>query len=241
MGVRVGGQEVHLGGTKPKTVLSSLLLAGEQVVSDDRLSYVLWRDRPPRTSDAQIYTYISRLRKAFAGHASIARQGQGYAMSIGAATFDWKQFTQLSAQGRSALANRRYRLASRYFTEALDLQSGPVLTDTTEYLLSEEAAQLTEARVVSMEGQIEANLALGLYEDVVPDLFRLVAKYPFRERVRAQLMLVLHRCGRQSEAIALYHQGRRLLAEELGVDPGIQLREVYQGILMGRPELGDAA
>ncbi|WP_329202957.1 AfsR/SARP family transcriptional regulator [Streptomyces sp. NBC_01435] len=162
-------------------------------------------------------------------------------MSIGQSTFDWAKFTQLSALGRAALGGQRYRQASQCFTEALQMQSGPVLTGVTELLVDEEAAQLAEAQMQTLEGQIEANLALGLHEDLMPDLFRLVTKYPFRERVRAQLMLVLHRCGRQSEAIALFHEGRRLLAEELAVDPGIQLREVYQGILLGRPEFGNAA
>ncbi|MET9548418.1 winged helix-turn-helix domain-containing protein [Streptomyces sp. NPDC006627] len=82
------GDAIQLGGTKPKTVLAALLMAEGQVVTDARLGYLLWRDRPPKTCDAQVYTYISRLRKSLDGQVSITRQGQGYAMSVGAAWCD---------------------------------------------------------------------------------------------------------------------------------------------------------
>ncbi|WP_345017434.1 AfsR/SARP family transcriptional regulator [Streptomyces shaanxiensis] len=238
--VLLNGDAIQLGGTKPKTVLAALLMADGQVVTDSRLGYLLWRDRPPKTCDAQIYTYISRLRKSLDGQVSITRQGHGYAMSVGDAWCDWKDFTRLSRMGRDALTERRFRLAAKYLSDALSLFRGNALTDGTEHLLTEESPGFEEARMTALEGRIEAFLALGRHTDLVPELLKMVTRHPFHERVRAQLMLVLHRCGRQSEAIAVYHEGRQMLAEELGVDPSQVLTDVYQGILTGRPELQPA-
>ncbi|UFQ18556.1 MULTISPECIES: AfsR/SARP family transcriptional regulator [Streptomyces] len=234
------GDAIQLGGAKSKTVLAALLMAEGQVVTVSRLGYLLWRDRPPKTCDAQVYTYISRLRKSLDCQVSISRRGHGYAMSIGDASCDWKDFERLSRMGRDALAERRFRLAAKYLSNALSLFRGNALADGTEHLISEEAASFEEARMAAREGRIEAYLALGVHTDLVPELLKMVTRYPFHERVRAQLMLALHRCGRQSEAIAVYHEGRRLLAEELGVDPSQVLADVFQGILTGRPELQPA-
>ncbi|WP_160507942.1 BTAD domain-containing putative transcriptional regulator [Streptomyces sp. BA2] len=235
------GDAIQLGGTKSKTVLAALLMAEGRVVTVARLGYLLWNDRPPKTCDAQVYTYISRLRKSLGGQVSITRQGHGYAMSVGDAGCDWKDFERLSRMGRDALAERRFRIAAKHLSDALSLFRGNALTDGTEHLVSEESASFEEARMAALQGRIEAYLALGIHADLVPELLRMVTRYPFHERVRAQLMLALHRCGRQSEAIAVYHEGRRLLAEELGVDPSQVLADVFQGILTGRPELRPAA
>lgn len=231
----VDGKDVYLGGAKPKTLLSALLLADGQTVSDDKLGFLLWRHQPPRTSDAQIYTYVSRLRKNLGCYAHIVRQGQGYAIFTERSTFDWKEFTDLSSRGRKALADRRFKTAAQYFAEAIAKHRGPVLTDTTEFLVDEEAAPIVEALLLSTEGQIEAELALGRHAEILPRLFQLVARNPFRERIRVRLMHALQNCGRQSEALAVFHEGRRLLADELGIDPGPELREAYHSILTGSP------
>ncbi|MEU4732528.1 AfsR/SARP family transcriptional regulator [Streptomyces sp. NPDC023588] len=162
-------------------------------------------------------------------------------MSIRDVIFDWAEFTRLSRMGRDAFADGRFRQASKQLSEALSLYKGGALTGTTEFLQSEAATGLEEARMVALEGRIEAHIALGRYADLVPELLNVVTSYPFRERVRAQLMFVLHRCGRQSDAIGVYHEGRQMLAEELGVDPGPMMSEVYQGILTGQPLLRCAA
>ncbi|MET9548417.1 AfsR/SARP family transcriptional regulator [Streptomyces sp. NPDC006627] len=146
----------------------------------------------------------------------------------------------MSRLGREALVERRFSVAAKCLSDALSLFRGNALTDGTEHLISEESASFEEARMAALEGRIEAYLALGIHTDLVPELLKMVTRYPFHERVRAQLMLVLHRCGRQSEALAVYHEGRRLLAEELGVDPSEVLADVFQGILTGRPELRPA-
>ena len=231
---RVDGVALPLGGTKPRTVLAALLLARGQVVRDSRLSHLLWRDQPPVTANAQIYTYISRLRKIAENHVFITRHGQGYALTLGHACFDHQDFEQLARRGREELAAGRFDQASSHLRAALALWHGPALTDVTEYLLDEELGGLEEGRVAALEGRIDADLALDRHESVVAELVRLVGQYPLRERFRAQLMTALHRCGRQAEALAVYHEGRKLLADELGVDPDERLRATYHSILAGR-------
>ncbi|MEV0116591.1 BTAD domain-containing putative transcriptional regulator [Streptomyces sp. NPDC050844] len=218
IGALSNGDAIQLGGAKSKTVLAALLMAEGQVVTVSRLGYLLWRDRSPKTCDAQVYTYISRLRKSLDCQVSITRRGQGYAMSVGDASCDWKDFERLSRMGRGALTERHFRLAAKYLSDALSLFRGNALADGTEHLISEESAGFEEARMAAREGRIEAYLALGVHTDLVPELLKMVTRYPFRERPRAQLML----------------------AEELGVDPSQVLADVFQGILTGRPELRPA-
>lgn len=235
--VRAGEESLPLGGAKQRTVLAVLLLAKGQVVRDSRLSHLLWRDTPPTTASAQIYTYISRLRKMLTDDVTIVRHRQGYALTIGQATFDYDDFRRLSELGRAELAEGRYREASGHLSRALDLWNGPALTDVTDYLLDEELAGLEEIRMATLESRIETDLALGRYAELVSELLKLVGQYPLRESFRAHLMFALHRCGRQADALSVYHEGRRMLADELGVDPDVALRETYQGILTGRPSL----
>jgi SARP family transcriptional regulator, regulator of embCAB operon len=235
--VRVNGSVVRLGGEKIKTVLAGLLLAREKMVSDSRLAALLWGEDCPKTASAQIYTYVSRLRKFLGDGVSISRHRQGYTMSVRAGSFDYQTFANLSAAGAAELAGCRYRQASEHFEKALALYRESALGGVTEHMVAEQAAWLEEARMAAIEGRVEADLALGRFATLTPELVRLVADHPYREYLRAQLMFVLQRCGRQAEAVAVYHQGRRLLADELGIDPSRMLREVYEGIVVGEPVL----
>ena len=230
---RRGDTRIPLSGSKVHTVLAALLLARGRVVSDSRLSALLWGWEPPATAGAQIYTYMSRLRKRLGDEVEIIRRPPGYLLVAQGSRIDLLEFEQLEQEGRAALGARRYEDAARLLDRALTLWHGPALSNATHYLRDMELPQLAEGRTLALEGRIEADLALGRHEEVVAELTGLVARFPVREQLRAQLMTALYRCGRQADALHVYHEGRGLLADQLGVDPGAALDATYQAVLTG--------
>lgn len=231
--IRHAGRRVPLSGTKLHTVLAALLLAREEVVSDDQLSYLLWGWAPPATMSAQIYTYVSRLRKIIGDETPIKRRPPGYVMSVGEATVDLFEFEKLDREGRDALRADEFTRAGALLRDALARWNGTPFANATDHLAQAEAPRLTEARAATLEDRITADLALGRHERLVVELTGLVAEFPLRERLRSQLIIALCRCGRQAEAIHLYHDARAALAEELGVDPGEELQATYQALING--------
>ncbi|MEU0674542.1 BTAD domain-containing putative transcriptional regulator [Streptomyces sp. NPDC006172] len=229
---RRDGVPAALSGSKIHTVLAALLLARGRVVSDARLSYLLWGWSPPATLNAQIYTYVSRLRKQLPG-IEIARQQPGYVLRPGNSRIDLLDFERLDKLGQEALRQRDYVVARSHLAEALDLWQGPALANVTEYLSETEIPQWEDARATTLENRTEADLALGRHQEITAELTGLVTRHPERERLRAQLMLALYRSGRQADALHVYHHGRRVLADELGVDPGPELEAAYQTVLRG--------
>jgi DNA-binding SARP family transcriptional activator len=225
------GHKVELAGSKVHTVLATLLLSRGKVVSDTQLSSMLWGWHPPATMSAQIYTYVSRLRKRLGPEITLIRQAPGYVLNVGDAKLDALEFEHLTQCGREYLAEREYQRAAQTFFTALALWRGPALANVTEYLTDVELPRLEEARVIAVEQRIEAELALGRHRHVLSELTGLVSRYPLREQLRAQLMTALYRCDRQADALTVYHSARSVLAEELGVDPGPVLNETYQAVL----------
>lgn len=232
---RDGARRIALSGSKVHTVLAVLLLARGRVVSDERLSELLWGWDPPATMNAQIYTYISRLRKRLGPGVDLVRRQPGYQLTAAGARIDVLDFERLDRLGRKALEERRFEEAAGVFRNALGLWQGPALSNVTPYLAQVELPQLEEARTSTLEHRVEADLQLARHEPLVPELIGLVARFPLRERLRAQLMTALYRCGRQAEALQVFHEGRETLAEELGVDPGHDLRAAHQAVLSGEP------
>ncbi|MFD7631728.1 BTAD domain-containing putative transcriptional regulator [Streptomyces sp. NPDC059851] len=230
---RGGGSTVPLSGSKVHTVLAALLLSEGRVVSDARLSALLWGWSPPATASAQIYTYMSRLRKHLGEEASIVRRQPGYVLHAPGAWTDLTEYVRLDRQGREALAEHRHADAAALLREALDLWRGTALANTTEQMIEAELPRLEETRMITLESRIEADLALGGHEQVIAELTALVAEHPVRERLRAQLMTALYRCGRQADALHTYYEGRAVLADQLGVDPGEALGSTYQAVLGG--------
>ncbi|MCY0941373.1 AfsR/SARP family transcriptional regulator [Streptomyces antarcticus] len=226
--------EILLNGTKQRTMLAALLLADERVLPDYQLGEALWGKEPPGTYQAQIYTYASRLRQHLEGHAEIIRKGSGYMMRILSARFDYSDFNTLSQAGHAALWARKYAQAADSLRAALSLWRGPTLTGVTDHLGEIEGPSIEEAQMETLESRISADLALGRHDQLTSELVGLVRTYPLRERLRAQLMAALCASDRQAEAFAVFHEGRRQLEEELGVDPGAALRHTYQAILTGR-------
>jgi DNA-binding SARP family transcriptional activator len=235
--VRDGATEMMLDGAKQRTVLAALLLAEGSVVADTGLSWFLWGDRPPATLTAQLYNHVSRVRRTLGPEACIARSAHGYHLHTGTALVDVLEFRELAGQGKAALAEGKYQEASDLLRDALARWRGPALTGVSEHLAAAEGPPLEEARTTALASRIEADLALGRHQRLLPELTRLVAHHPLHERFRAQLMTALYRCDRQGEALAVYDRGRHLLARELGVEPGLLLRGIHRAILTADPGL----
>ncbi|CAM5597856.1 hypothetical protein SXANM310S_01646 [Streptomyces xanthochromogenes] len=234
---------IALSGTKMHTLLAALLLARGRVVPDSRLSRLLWGASPPATMSAQIYTYVSRLRKLLEPETTLERRSPGYAIKTGDSLVDIVEYERFDRLGRQALQEHRYEDAGSLLRNALELWQGPMLVNVTEFLAEEEIPQWEEGRAATLENRMEADLALGRHGQIVAELTRLVADFPLRERMRAQLMTALYRCGRQADALHVFHEGRTVLAEELGVDPGTGLTDTHQAVLCGtldlEPESGE--
>lgn len=233
VGSWVEDQEIPLNGTKQRTLLATLLLARERVVSDHEIATALWGKKPPETYQSQIYTYASRLRLRLHPGVEIVRRGSGYLMRLSGARFDYAEFETISRSGLVALQAGRHREAADLLRNALGLWRGPTLTDVTDHLAEAEGPSIEEARMDALEWRIEADLALGRHDRLTVELVRLVGVHPLRERLRAQLMVALYRSDRQADAFAVFHEGRQQLERELGVNPGSALRGTYQAILTG--------
>ena len=211
------GAAIDVGSAKPRALLAVLLLNANRVVSRDDLVDALWGERAPGTAQKALQVYVSQLRKSL-GRERILTRAVGYQLCVEPGELDLEQFTQL--------------VENQKFGEALRLWRGSPLADFAyEPFAQSEIARLDELRQACLERRIEADLAAGRHADLVGELEALVGEHPLRERLREQLMLALYRSGRQAQALEVYATGRRLLSEELGLEPSPQLRELEKAIL----------
>ncbi|MDX3580543.1 MULTISPECIES: AfsR/SARP family transcriptional regulator [Streptomyces] len=234
-----GDRPLRLGGPKPRALLAVLLLRAGQVVPADALVDVIWGDEPPDTARALVQTYVSALRRALPAEVAeaIETRPPGYVMRPGVGRVDVAEFEARTADGRRAAADGHHTEAALLLRQALQLWHGPALGGVGDALRGE-AGRLEEARQATLEERIAAELEAGGHEaELVTELTALVGARPTRERPRGQLMLGLYRLGRQADALAVYAQGRAVLAEELGLDPGPELNRLYEAILRADPTL----
>jgi SARP family transcriptional regulator, regulator of embCAB operon len=229
------GREVTLDGMKQRTMLAALLMARGRLVFDSQIIWLLWGHAVPKTVDAQVYTYASRIRKRLGADRDLVRQGPGYLLRGTGHVLDVAEFARLAGRGHAALREGRCGEAADLLRTALTWWRGPALADVTQRLRDAEADELDEARMAVLEDRIEAELGLGDHAPLVSELSGLVRRHPLRERLRAHLMTALYGCGRRGDALAVYAEGRRILVEELGVDPGPQLAATHQAVLRGEP------
>jgi DNA-binding SARP family transcriptional activator/DNA-binding beta-propeller fold protein YncE len=201
----------------------------------ERLIEELWGDAAPKTVNAVLNVYLSRLRRLLAeetGERLLLTKAAGYVLSVRSEGLDARRFEALLERGRRELASGEAERASLTLRDALALWRGPALADLAfEPFAQTEIARLEELRLTALEARIEADLALGGQESLVAELETLVAAHPYREGLRAQLMLALYRSGRQAEALETYRRARRTFSEELGIDPGPRLQELEGAIL----------
>ena len=226
------GREIPLGGPKQRAVLALLLLDAGRVVPAGRLVDDLWRGRATPGAAKTLRSYVSRLRSALEPEAPVAARGGGYVIGVGPGQVDAGRFERLVAEGQAAAARDEAAGAGNRFREALALWRGRALADVLDVEpLARESARLEELRLVAVEGQLEADLAVGLHAEVTGELESLVAEHPLRERLWRLLVLALYRGERQADALAAYQRARAMLAGELGLEPGEELRELERAVL----------
>ena len=230
--VRGEGRALPLGRTKPSAILAFLLLHRNESVSAERLALALWGEDAPAGATKTVQVHVSRLRKVLGDSGLIATTPAGYRLQVGAGELDLERFERLVERGRRALDEQRAEQAADLLREALSLWRGPPLADLSfEPFAQVEIARLEEQRLDALALRIDAELAAGRHAAVVAELRELIAAEPTRERVAAQLMLALYRCGRQADALDVYQRVRRHLSDELGLQPGPELTGLHAAIL----------
>ncbi|MFD8597950.1 BTAD domain-containing putative transcriptional regulator [Kitasatospora sp. NPDC059646] len=247
-GVRIGvlgpvtaaldGRPVALGGPRQRAVLAALVAARGRLVGQDALIEQAWEHRPA-PSAATLHSYVAALRRALEpGRAArgsarvLVREGTGYALRLAPQRVDAEQFTVLAGRGERLLGADRPEAAAAVLTEALALWRGAAYAEFAEQAFAvPEAARLEGLRRAVQEDLFSAELALGRHAAVVADLGKYTAEQPLSERGWELLALALYRSGRQADALEALRTARRLLAEELGVDPGPSLRRLESALL----------
>ncbi|WP_165491752.1 BTAD domain-containing putative transcriptional regulator [Egibacter rhizosphaerae] len=242
--VRVGGAEVAVGSVRQRALLAALLVAGESVVSADRLVESVWDRQAPQDPDQALQTHVSRLRRVLeraAGEGArdlLVTRPPGYALLVAVDQVDARRFERLADQARAADSPAEVvELADR----ALGLWRGSPLAEFDREFARVEAARLEERRLGLLEARAEGLLALGRPGEVVAELESLVDAHPVREQLHAWLMLALYRCGRQAEALGVHRRLRDRLVEQLGVEPSPALRRLEQDILQQHDALAGPA
>ena len=230
--VTADGREVAVGGARVRALLVRLAADAGTIVTVDVLSDALWGDDGPADPTNALQSLVSRLRRALPASGLVRSAPGGYSLDIGPDAVDAHRFERLAREGARLVRSGDHHAALRIVNEGLGLWRGPALADVAAAGYARAvAARLEELRVVAMEDRVEAELATGDPGRLVGELRALVAEHPLRERLRAQLLRALYAAGRQADALAAYEELRRLLVEEVGVDPSQELQELHLAIL----------
>jgi predicted ATPase/class 3 adenylate cyclase len=226
-----GARHVALGGRKRRAVLAVLLLHPNETLESERLIDELWGESPPANALKTLQVHVSRLRKELAPEVLVTRE-HGYELQLDVDELDANRFEGLLEDARGELAAGNPDRALAALERSLALWRGPPLADLAyEPFAQTEIARLEDLRVAAIEHLIEAKLALGRHGEVIGQLEQLVEEHPYREALRAQLMLALYRADRQADALQAYQDARRQLVEDLGIEPGARLRELEAAVL----------
>jgi DNA-binding SARP family transcriptional activator/Tfp pilus assembly protein PilF len=244
-------REVQAGQPRQLAVLGVLAARANRVVSRGELVDAVWGDQPPASAEGGIYTYVAGLRRVLepdrprrspdgprraAAQVLVSSSG-GYMLSLGPGCLDSAQFEQCLGQARRRWAAGDAAAAEQAVTDALALWRGPAFAGVPGPFAEAERQRLGELRTGAAEDRADLLLALGRAGEAVPDLTTLVAEHPLRERARGLLMIALYRCGRQAEALQVFHDARERLAEDLGIDPGGELTRIHGQLLAMDPAL----
>ncbi len=230
--IEIVGGPLRLQGGKQRRLLAALAVRAGETVLTDSLTDAVWSEAPPRSAAKLVQVYVSQLRKLLVEGVRIETRGGGYALVLERDSLDAARFERLLAEGTAVGGETNPALAISLFDRALSLWRGRAYGELAyEEFARAEAERLEELRTVVVEERFEAGLALGRHVELLPELGQVAAAEPLRERLQAQLMLALYRCGRQTEALELYATVRTQLRDELGLEPGNDLRDLQRRIL----------
>ncbi|MEU2981132.1 AfsR/SARP family transcriptional regulator [Streptomyces hirsutus] len=240
------GVSVVPSAAKPRQLLALLALHADRVVSVPTLMEEIWGEHIPRSASTTLQTYVLQLRRRIttaldgdprrAKDVLVTRFG-GYLLQVEPGRVDAHEFERLAVSGGTAFEIGDYRAASAALRRALALWQGPALVDVPAGpALELEVLRLNEERTTALERRIEADLRLGRYSEVVPELRVLAARHPLHEGFCGQLMRALHRTGGSWRALEAYQRLRGSLVRELGLEPSGPLRELHQAVLSGDPD-----
>jgi DNA-binding SARP family transcriptional activator len=236
--VRGHSGPVTLRGVRQRVALTALLLRANTVVPLDDIIDYIWPDRAPATAREQVLIIVSGLRRVLGGAEQRAETRlvvtcrPGYLIRIHPGQLDAQRFETLVLDGERELAAGRAAQAAAAFRTALALWRGRALADVCVPFAANEAQRLAELKLKAAEKLVDVEFGLGRHRDVLPQLAWLVAEHPLQERLRGQLMVALHEVGRTAEALKTYRAGRQLMVEELGLEPGAELRRIEHAILL---------
>ena len=238
----VGDAVVEFPGAKERALLARLVLGAGTTVSAADLVDSVWGESPPRTAAKSLQTYVLRLRNSLEpgrnGYSGVlTTEGTGYRLVTSADSVDAEVFARLAGSGRSALADDRPEEAAATLREALALWRGPAYVGVDAPVVRAAARRLEELRVAALEDRLAADLELGHCAVVAAELEQVVGEHPYRERSWALLVTALYRSGRQGDALAAYARCRQVLTDEVGVEPGMELRALHAQVLSQDPTL----
>lgn len=235
-----GEELLAAGSPQQRALLAALLLRGGRTATADELIGALWGEEPPDSALAALRTYAFRLRKILGTGVLVSESG-GYALRVAPGSLDADTAERYAAEADKARTAGEFARARELLVAALGMWDGEPLAGLPGPYAETQRTRLTEWRLSLLEGRFELDLELGGHGNAVAELTALSAEHPLRERLRVLLMLALYRGGRQAEALGLYADTRRLLADELGVDPCAELAEMHQRILEADPGLAAPA
>jgi SARP family transcriptional regulator, regulator of embCAB operon len=233
-----GDQEVYVGPARQREVLAVLAFRAGQVMSVGEIAREVWGERQPTSVENLVHTYVGRLRgalKEVAGHDMLRSNRPGYVLAVRPQSVDVTRFADLVRQGRAAAGRDDLPGAAAAFDAALRLWRGPVLLGASGPVAEAERVRLNEMKHEVVEELMRTRLLLGDVRGLVPELKRMIVNEPLRERLWALLLMVLGQTSRTAEALTVYHEARVMLAEQLGVEPGQELQQLYRSLLRGEP------
>jgi DNA-binding SARP family transcriptional activator/tetratricopeptide (TPR) repeat protein len=227
------GNRVALAGSRLRVLLAALLLHANIPVPTGELAEMVWDGVPPPGAVATLRSYVARLRRAVdPGATRIAASGPGYVIHVEQAELDILEFEALCQDARAALRAGACADASAAATQALGLwRAAPLLDVPAEALRGQFMPRLERLRLQVLEDNFDAGLRLGHHQELIPQLLETTAQHPLQERFHVQLMLALASTGRRAQALSAYQQARDVLVDELGIEPGPELRDIHRQIL----------
>ena len=239
-----GDQELPVGQPRQQAVLGILAMRANRVISRGELVDAVWGQDPPVSAEGGIYTYVAGLRRVIEPNRSLrgpgrvlVSSGAGYVLHLVPGQPDAVAFEQDLGRARQLRKGGDTTGAVIALDSALSLWRGIAFAGVPGPFAETERVRLGELHSAAAEERADVLLSLGRHEEVVPDLTAMVADNPLRERMRGLLMIALYRCGRQAEALRVFAEGRKVLAEELGIDPGGDLSRIHQQVLTMDPAL----